>query len=248
MVESFETPAVQRIVSRQLERWQSERLAAEQRRQPAQRDAPIAPPPWITISREPGAGGHELAELLARQLDYEVFDRNLLDRMASAGRLDADGLARVESGPHDRLQEAVYLSLDRAYPGHHAYLKQLISIGAALAARGRAILLGRGLHLLLPADNGLRVRLVAPMARRIERVRSHHDCSEAAAREWIERTDRNQIELVRHLLRRDLRDVSAYDLVCNTGSLSLSACAATIAAALHARVHQTGAEAPMSAR
>lgn len=238
MVESFEIPAVQRIVSRQLERWQSERLAAEERRHPAHADAPLPHPPWITISREPGAGGHELAHLLAEQLDFEVFDRNLLDRMAAAGRLDPDGLARVESGPHDRLQEAVYLSLDRAYPGHHAYLKQLISIGTALAARGRSILLGRGLHLLIPSQNGLRVRLVAPLPRRIERVRTNHDCSESAAREWIERTDRNQIDLVRHLLRRDLRDVYAYDLVCNTGFLPLTACAAAIEAALHARMQQ----------
>lgn len=232
MIESFEIPAVQRIVSRQLERWQSERLAAEERRHAAQPSAGAPHSPWITLSREPGAGGHELAQLLSQRLGYEVYDRNLLDRMAAAGRLDPDGLARVESGPHDRLQEAVYLSLDRAYPGHHAYLKQLISIGTALAARGRVILLGRGLHLLIPAEHGLRVRLVAPLARRIERVRAHRDCGEAAAREWIERTDRNQIDLVRHMLRRDLRDVYAYDVVFNTGSMPLSACAAAIEAAL----------------
>lgn len=236
MAESFEIPAVQRIVARQLERWQSERLAAEERRRPAHVAVP-APRPWITISREPGAGGRELAELLAKRLEFEVFDRNLLDRMAAAGRLDPDGLARVEAGPHDRLQEAVYLSLDRAYPGHHAYLKQLISIGTALAARGRAILLGRGLHLLIPPEHGVRVRLVAPLARRVERVRTNHDCGEAAAREWIERTDRNQIDLVRHMLRRDLRDVYAYDLIFNTGSMPLAACASAIEAALVERVH-----------
>ena len=237
MVESFEIPAVQRIVSRQLERWPSERLAAEERRR-VPLGATLTAHPWITISREPGAGGRELADLLAMRLEYEIFDRNLLDRMAAAGRLDAEGLARVEAGPHDRLQEAVYLSLDRAYPGHHAYLKQLISIGNALAARGRAILLGRGLHLLIPAKHGLRVRLVAPLARRIERVRTNRDCGEAVAREWIERTDRNQIDLVRHMLRRDLRDVYAYDLVLNTGHLSLGACAAAIEAALRENTHR----------
>ena len=234
MIDTFEIPAVQRIVSRQLSRWHSEQKAADERRR-GPTSPPRHPPTWITISREPGAGGRELAMMLAEQLDFELFDRNLLDRMAAAGRLDASGLARVEAGPHDRVHEAVYLSLDRAYPGHHAYLKQLISIGTALAARGRAILLGRGLHLILPGDHGVRVRLVAPMESRVDRVRRRLDCDEARARDWIDRTDRNQIELVRNLLRRDLRDVYAYDLVLNTGSMSIEDCAAAVVGTLERR-------------
>ena len=87
MNDRIEIPHLQSIVARQLRRWQSEQMADAERR----RERPRLPRPWITISREPGAGGKALGALLAERLGYDFVDRSILDRMASAGHLDADG-------------------------------------------------------------------------------------------------------------------------------------------------------------
>jgi len=232
MDDSLEIPAVQRIVSRQLNKWAIEARAADERRDfgPRRHVPPVSP--WITISREPGSGARELAEVLSRRLGYDVYGRELLERMAEGGPIARAAFERVERGPHDSLREAVFLSLDRAYPGHYTYLKRLVAIGTALAARGNVILIGRGLHFVLPRDHGLCLRLVASPERRIENVAKRRKCTAREAELWIEQADRSQNELVRHILHQDLRDVHAYDMVLDTETLGVGTCADLIGIAL----------------
>mgnify|MGYP006277679297 CR=1 FL=1 len=231
MDDSLEIPAVQRIVSRQLNKWAIEARAADERREFGHEHA-RAVPPWVTISREPGSGARELAEILSKRLGYDVYGRELLERMAEGGPIARAAFERVESGPHDSLREAVFLSLDRAYPGHYTYLKRLVAIATALAARGNVILIGRGLHFVLPREHGLCLRLVASLERRIENVARQRNCSAREAELWIEQADRSQNELVRHILHRDLRDVHAYDMVLDTETLGIDTCANLVETAL----------------
>ena len=233
MGDSLEIPAVQRIVSRQLNKWATEARAADERRRFGH-EHPRAVAPWITISREPGSGARDLAEILSKRLGYDVYGRELLERMAEGGPIARAAFERVESGPHDSLREAVFLSLDRAYPGHYTYLKRLVAIGTALAARGNVILIGRGLHFVLPREHGLCLRLIASLERRIENVARRRNCSAREAELWIEQADRSQNELVRHILHRDLRDVHAYDMVLDTETLGIDTCANVIGTALRA--------------
>lgn len=238
----FEIPAVQRIVSRQMHKWSSESRAADERRA-ALDPRPPARPVWITISREPGAGARTVAGLLRARLGFEVYGRELLDRMAEGSPTARAALERVEDGPHDALREAVQMSLDREYPGHHAYLKRLVAIASALAARGSVVLIGRGLHFVLPDDQGLRVRLIASFEYRVRHVVRTHGLSETDAAKWITETDRSQNELVQHMLHRDLRDVHGYDMVLDVERLTPGVCADMITTALGAtRRAMVGAE------
>lgn len=233
MSDSIEIPAVQRIVSRQMNRWSAEVRAADERRATRTAETPVMPL-WITISREPGARARLVADRLRQHLGFDVYDRELLDRMAEGSPVARAALERVEKGPHDALREAVQMSLDRAYPGHHAYLKRLVAIASALAARGAVVLIGRGLHFVLPQDQGLRVRLVASLEYRVAHVMEERSMDREAAEDWIAETDRSQNELVRHMLRRDLRDVHAYDMVLDVERLTPPVCADVITAALGA--------------
>ena len=223
-----DVPGLQELVSRQLLRWQSQARRQEEDR----REEGGPGGPYLTLSREPGAGGTELGRAIARELGWRIYDRALLERMAAESGLTPAHLARVEEGPHDSVREAIFLTLDRAYPGHHVYLKRLVAVASDLAAKGRVVLVGRGVHFLLPPAWGLRVRLVAPLETRVRRVAERESIPEEQARAWIVRTDRSQVELVRNLLHRDLTEVHAYDLVLNTGDLGLEAAREIVIAAL----------------
>ena len=57
-------PAIQQIVSRQLRRWQSEQLAHQE----GEHAPPHVGGPFLTLSREPGAGALEIGRTVAEHL------------------------------------------------------------------------------------------------------------------------------------------------------------------------------------
>jgi cytidylate kinase len=229
----FEIPRVQDLVARQIALWRIENEATRERGGAAA-DQPLGP--YLTIARQHGAGGTELGRRVARALGWELYDHSLLEKMAERGHLEAAALEKVESGPHDRLREAILLTLDRTYPGHHAYLKNFVAVVSAAAARGNVVLLGRGAHLLLPRELGVRLWVIAPLERRIRAVMEARGCDARAAERWIQEADASEAALVRNLFHRDADEIGGYDLVINRDSLSLAVAEATVIAAVRARV------------
>ncbi|HSV74661.1 MAG TPA: cytidylate kinase family protein, partial [Chthonomonadales bacterium] len=68
------------------------REKARKEQKPDQTPVPPAIMPVITISREYGAGGSTIAEMLARQLGegWQVWDRQVLNAVAESGQLRSD--------------------------------------------------------------------------------------------------------------------------------------------------------------
>ena len=92
----------------------------------------------ITITREYGAGGGELARQLAESLGWELLDRELLHQAAESEHVpDAD---------LERLDEKAISMADRfrLHPPHQHYLHGLKTAAAEAARRGNVILVGRG--------------------------------------------------------------------------------------------------------
>lgn len=57
----------------------------------------------ISVGREYGSCGHLAAEELARRFGLEIYDRNLLDKIAEERGLDAETLRRYDEGPRRHL-------------------------------------------------------------------------------------------------------------------------------------------------
>ena len=113
----------------------------------------------ITITREYGAGGAELARQLAQALGWELLDRELLHQAAQ--------IQQVPDTELERLDEQAITMTDRfrLHPPHLTYLEGLRQAAQQAADRGRVILVGRGArHLLGERPDCLHVRLVAPRA------------------------------------------------------------------------------------
>jgi cytidylate kinase len=231
MDKRVDIPRIQQIVTRQARLWEAQQRARAQREEEPRPGGG----PCITLSREPGAGARELGRRIADHLGWQSFDRALLERVAERGQIDPAAVKRVEEGPHDHVHESVFMALDREYPGHHGYLKLLAATATSLAARGNVVLVGRGIHYILPRAWGIRARLVAPLSWRIGRVARINDWTQERAQKWIEETDRNQLELVRNVFHRDLRDPHDYDLVLNTAEVGMELAEKTLVGILLAR-------------
>ncbi|MBV8610542.1 MAG: cytidylate kinase-like family protein, partial [Singulisphaera sp.] len=97
----------------------------------------------ITVSREYGAGGRELARRLADTLGWELLDRELLHQAAELEHLPDAELERLDEkaiGMADRF---------RLHPPHERYMHGLAEAARRAAARGNVVLVGRGTRQLL---------------------------------------------------------------------------------------------------
>ena len=109
----------------------------------------------ITITREYGAGGGEVAGKLAERLGWEVLDRELLHQAAA--------IEHVPDAELERLDEKVVSMADRfsLHPTHRKYLHGLTEAARQAAQRGNVVLVGRGArHLLGEMPDVFHLRLV----------------------------------------------------------------------------------------
>jgi cytidylate kinase len=175
----------------------------------------IAIGPYITISREAGAGGSEIGRILGEKLGWEVLDKNVLDQMADRYHLSKEMLKLIDETPGSWVFDVLGAWMDPALVPHERYLIALGRVALAAARRGRVVVVGRGSRFLLPPDAGLAVRIIAPLAYRIDHIMRERGLTTAEARTWVERTERERREFVRKYFHRDVADTHLYDLTIN---------------------------------
>ncbi len=61
----------------------------------------------ISVGREYGSGGHEIATILAEKLNVPMYDRNMLDQLAEKNGIDAEDLHKHEESKHRGLVRTV---------------------------------------------------------------------------------------------------------------------------------------------
>ncbi len=193
---------------------------------------------YISISREAGAGGSEIAENVGRQLGWEVLDKNILDEVAQRYRLPRPMLELVDETRSNWAYDILGPLLDHGIVTHEKYLMHLARVTIAAARRGNVVLVGRGGQFLLPRDRGLAVRIIASEKYRIGRIMAKYELSEAKARQMIAVLDGGRKQFVAKFFHHDVADPHLYDLVINVDFLGPQAAAEQIVVAwerTHAR-------------
>lgn len=199
----------------------------------------------ITVSRQAGAGAWEIAPRLARILEatgpqggrpWAVFDRELVERVLEDHDLPAK-LAKFM--PEDRLsyvQNAVQELLGLHPPVWELAHKTTDTI-MRLATVGNVILIGRGASIVTSRLRHMfHVRLIGSEEARLKRLLEHRDLDEAAAREFLEKTDRGRHRYVKEYFRADVAEPLLYDLTINTDRITAEQAAELIAGAALERI------------
>ena len=187
--------------------------------------------PFVTISRQAGAGAHTLASELTRQMNQrpsaEVFAGwNLFDVASFQGFADdpelqatLDAVAKEEY--HSEVTD-LFFEIISKLPQQYVVYKKLFTTMRKLAAMGKVILIGRAASCVTHGiPGGIHLRLVAPEAIRAERVMKQQQIDKTAATDWIHRHDRERAHLVRDFFSRDIEDPLLYDAVWNTDTTSV---------------------------
>ncbi len=196
----------------------------------------------ITISREFGSGGSELAQELGARLGWRVLDRDLVQRVAERLKLDPRAVAVMDEHPpgiFSRLSSTLLMT----HPEWATSLDtgDVLSPDAVADATRAAILeagqsppvivVGHGSQCLFQDRPGtLHLRLVAPLESRVKRICSREPCEGATAAAQVRRMDTDRSAYVRRYYHSEWRDPLLYDLAINTGRVPIQAAASMIVA------------------
>ena len=202
--------SLEELVSHQVRRWE-----LQSKREDTARTAPC-----IALSRLPGSGAAELGQEVADGLGFGFFGIEIVDLIARETGTQRELVAGLDERVRSTIERYV-LDATRGGYTESNYHEQLVRTLATLGERGLAVILGRGSPFVLRAERTLRVLVVAPWQERIERFAKTRDLTAADAAGELERADADRIAFNRHHFHVDPDDPTHYDLVVNTGTLSL---------------------------
>jgi len=172
-------------------------------------------PPTICISRKLAVGAVEIADIVAEKIGYRVVDQQLLQHIATQASLSEKTVAIFDERYPGKLSELVTLVFGEKAFIKSDYTKQLFSSVYAIAAFGPTIFVGRGVHLLLPREKVLALRIISSVQFRVQRLVSLMNISKEEAAKQIRELDQQQTAFFKEVYNK--KDASPYefDLVVN---------------------------------
>ncbi len=214
----------------------------------------------VTISREYGSGGGEIAARLARQLGWQLIDHAIISRTArelevhetEVEKHDYEYVEGTRPGILDRILEQFVPSAPMTGGGGIfvrpslsadtlAYQETMRNIITAVATTGHVVIVGRGGQVLLADRNDvLHIRVVAPLEQRVAYVVSREGLDLEAARKRVQAKDQARTRYMQTQFHSQHEDPHLYDLVINTAVLSLDSTVEQIYLALKGKASRLG--------
>lgn len=184
----------------------------------------------ITISRQLGSLGFQVGKATAELLGYRLVWRDLINQAAILAGAPEVALAMFD--------EFNLLGIEPTAQQFKDYIRVVNQVIREMANEGRIIIIGRAGQVLLRDDpRVLHVRVIAPPAVRMARVAGFRGVTPDAAKAQIQASDRSRKNYLRRFYQVNWDDPVLYDLVINTGQITINTAAETICHA--ARLQQT---------
>ncbi len=166
----------------------------------------------VTISRQLGSQGFEIAQALAAEMGYRLVWRELINQAAIRAGAPEVALAVID--------ELNLLGICPSPEKCQAYIEAVAKVIHELADEGRIVIVGRGGQLILRGHpNALHVRIVAPLEVRVERLAASKSIPAKAALAQIKASDRTRRLYFQKFYQADWDDPELYDLTINTARI-----------------------------
>jgi cytidylate kinase len=186
----------------------------------------------ITLSRELGSRGDDVATGVAARLGLRLVGRELINRAAADAGAGEVALAELD--------ELGLLGVKPSADSLQRYREKVVEIIREQAAQGDVLLVGRGGQVALGRRRGtLHVRITAPVEARYAAVRARCGVSAEVAAARVTASDAARSGYHRRHFNVRWDDESLYDVIINMGRLTVPTavdivCAAAEALALNA--------------
>jgi len=187
------------------------------------RKLPIEIFPTITVSRDPGSGGRDVAEKVAANLGLDYLDKKKLMKMIvkKAGldmHLVDDALKEETSSPWESMINN-FMGLKKL--DEYTFIRTLIEVMLETAAKKPFVVLGRGANFILPPEATLRVRITAPRRVLIKYAMQFENKNRMEARQTIDKYLKSRRDFVYKYFSKDIAKAHYYDICLSTEHLSI---------------------------
>lgn len=181
----------------------------------------------ITVEREYGSGGAMIAERLAKQLGWKLWDQELTSEIARTAKVTREAACRCDERVDPLLSRLfrVYArgSYERTLPGTEtthfnadAMVKMLHKVIEEAASKGNCVIVGRGApYILRNRPDAFHVFIYAPADEKLRRLKSIGQ-SEKEAKQLIEEVDRERASFIEHYFHKAWPHRPLYNLMINS--------------------------------
>ena len=206
-----------RVVERQMRNWE---LARSQRLEvPTPKRKEVED--FICVSRRVGTPGTSaVAAGIGEALGWPVFDKEILDAMGGDDFYRKQIYANMDQRDLSWSEELMRSFFDGKFV-RNDYFHRLCETLLSLARQAPAVFVGRGADLVLPADRGFRVRLIASHQARVENLAADRGLTAKAAKVEIGRLEQERLKFLERHFRLDPSTSARFDLTVHLGRFTV---------------------------
>ena len=186
----------------------------------------------ITISRQFGAGGKTIGEMVSKDLNYLFLDDQIIQMVAVKAKVSPSYVQSIEREAGGTLLKFI-TSLGRksfvdrisgggGYLDEEIYVDSLNTVITQTAREGNVVILGRGGQFILrDAEDAYHVLVVAEKSDRVQFMEKQYSFSTERARQVVEKQEKRRANLYRKFGQEAYEDPALYHLILNTSKLSI---------------------------
>ncbi len=182
------------------------------------------PGPVITISRQVGCSGLELAYALAERLNkttsfegWRVLSKEILNHSARELNLEPERVAKIfKQEERTMVDEIISAFSEKKYKSDKKIKKTVVEVIRSFAEDGFCIIVGRASN-VIAADlrNSLHIRLVAPLEERILCIMNKNSWTHQESIRFIERVEKERYAYRHAAMPERGPDEELFDLTFN---------------------------------
>ena len=179
----------------------------------------------VTIDREVGSGGHEVARRLADRLGLRLYDEEIISKAAEKTGYLEDYIKNNEEKAPDFSIPGIFSAVDTFQASPFAKVQEEeFNIIREIAAEGSCVIVGRAADYILSNERHVSIFLFAPIEDRVKRklalARMDPEADvpgEAAMEKEIRAIDKQRRRYYEFYTDNKWGGREAYDLLINTG-------------------------------
>lgn len=189
----------------------------------------------ITIGREHGSNGHDVARELEKTLGYTCYDKEIVDHAS-----ENSSFSKEIFHSYDEKRVSPYIVPLPHYMGMSEGFRLNMQVASAqfdairaLADKGNCIFVGRCAdYILRNRKDILRVFIMADEDFRVQTLMKRKDISEEQAKKLLKEVDKDRSSYYRYYTDQIWGEAGNYDLCINSAALGVQGTAAVIKAYL----------------
>lgn len=217
------TRSLNAIVEEQMVKWQHQKILLKEKH--------LTHLPCITVSRDPGSGGTEIARRLAKDLGMDLIGAKIIQQVAERADISEKVIASLDEKEVRRRDYWIDSMFQTRHIWPDEYLRYLTKVIGTIGKQGNTIIIGRGSQFILPPEETFRIRLTAPREIRIRNIMRDSNTDRKASENYLNKTEADRNAFHHKHFRADWTNPIYYDLTINTGYMGMEGAIAGIKAA-----------------